>query len=357
MSRKIVAQRSKNFMWTLNNYTEEEETLLKAIDCKYMVWGYEVGASGTPHLQGSTIFKTLKTVKQVIKLMPCRVSNIQIIIHLDEELKYCRKDGNIYESGVPPCSRASSGQTEKERWELARTAAKENRLGKALPFLPRDIWKLIYQFHGSSYYFKKPYPIGCYMPFIPFVHHICAYVNLLCPCSQCIDDVPADIYLRMYRTLKEVAKDHMKSPDPIPTLSNRWVCGPSGCGKSRSAREQYPGAYYKMCNKWWDGYQGESTVIIEDIDTNHKCLIHHLKLWGDHGPFLAETKGGAINIRPERIIVTSNCRLTEMAEGVHLEAMQRRYEVTDMFDAEYATNFNPPPLKKPRSDSETYECK
>lgn len=134
-------------------------------------------------------------------------------------------------------------------------------------------------------------------------------------------------------------KDHMKQPPPIDILDNHWVCGPSGCGKSLNARKTYPGAYYKMCNKWWDGYQNEETVIIEDIDENHKGLVHHLKLWADHGPFLAETKGGAITIRPKRIIVTSNCRLSEMAEGVHLEALERRYEVTDHYDSSYSSNF------------------
>lgn len=155
-----------------------------------------------------------------------------------------------------------------------------------------------------------------------------------------IDLIDPDIYVRHYSTLKLIAKDHMKKPSCNSTLDNHWICGPSGCGKSRGVRETYPDAYYKMCNKWWDGYQNEETVIIEDIDENHKCLVHHLKLWADHGAFLAETKGGAINIRPKRIIVTSNCRLTEMAEGVHLEALQRRYKVTDHYDPHYASNYN-----------------
>lgn len=146
--------------------------------------------------------------------------------------------------------------------------------------------------------------------------------------------------MRLYPTLKLIAKDHMKKPESISVLENRWVCGPSRCGKSWSLRKEFPDAYYKMCNKWWDGYQGEETVIIEDIDENHKCLVHHLKLWGDYGPFLAETKGGALNIRPKRIIVTSNNRLSEMAEGVHLDALEQRYTVTDMFDPKYASNFN-----------------
>lgn len=270
-----MSKRGTNFMWTLNNYTPEEEQSIKDIVCKYMSFGYETGKEeGTPHLQGATVFTSKKALSQVIKFFPSRVSKIQEIVHLQDAIDYTQKDMEFYESGDRPVSNKRKGENEKERWDDAKKKAK---LGD-------------------------------------------------------LDSIDSDIYLRMYRTLKEIAKDHMVKPLPIDTLENQWVCGPSGCGKSRQARKDYPDAYYKMCNKWWDGYQGEETVIIEDIDAiTHKHLVHHLKLWGDHGPFLAETKGGAINIRPKRIIVTSNCRLTEMAEGVHLEALERRYKVTDHF--------------------------
>jgi len=275
-------RRSRNYMWTLNNYTEDEVLSIKHIDCKYMSFGYEVGKENeVPHLQGATVFAEKKSTKSVIKLFPTRVSNIQEIIHLQDAINYTQKDMEFFESGQRPIEAKAKGVAEKLRWEEARTKAK---LGD-------------------------------------------------------IDSIPADIYLRYYRTLKEIAKDHMAAPEPLEALSNRWICGPSGCGKSRQARIDYPGAYYKMCNKWWDGYQGQETVIIEDIDENHKCLVHHLKLWGDHGAFLAETKGGALNIRPKRIIVTSNCRITEIAEGEHLQALDRRYEVTDHFDSMYSSNF------------------
>jgi hypothetical protein len=127
--------------------------------------------------------------------------------------------------------------------------------------------------------------------------------------------------------MKQMAKDHMKAPEPHPHLEGEWHVGPSGTGKSRGVREKYPGAYYKMCNKWWDGYQGEETVVIEDIDKVHSVLGHHLKIWGDHGAFLAETKGGAMMIRPKRIVVTSNYEIEEIWQDREtIEPIMRRYK-------------------------------
>jgi len=280
---------SKNFAFTWNNYpTDSYLTHLEALPYRYFVIGREVAASGTPHLQGLIIFKTNQTLKKAIKLLPgCHV---ELCKSITASRIYCQKDGDFVEEGEFPMSAKEKGANEMQRWERARDLCKAGK----------------------------------------------------------VEEVDADIYMRMYRTCKEIAKDHMPAVESIDELNNEWIWGTSGVGKTRGVLARFPGAYLKTCNKWWDGYQGEPVVLIDDIDDSHKCLVHHLKIWGDHKPFLAETKGGMIKIRPERIIVTSNCPLEVMAEEPHLAALKRRYKETLMGDGggDYAPIFQPPEKKR-----------
>lgn len=72
---------------------------------------------------------------------------------------------------------------------------------------------------------------------------------------------------------------------------NEWHWGPTGTGKSRHVRTTYPEAFIKTNDVWWDGYQGEEVVIIEEMGPD-MIAPHHFLLWADRYPFKVNVKGG-----------------------------------------------------------------
>jgi len=280
--------RSRGWQFTWFHYTEETKEYLRSLHpdkCSYVGWGDEIAPStGEPHLQGYTYFSTLKSFKQVRALFPTGQHLTPTGVD-NGIVAYCSKDGtNVEEHGERPMSNkdkaSKCGQATKAHWEDVLEKAKAGDL----------------------------------------------------------DSIPAETRIKHYRVLKEIHKDYMKSKDCVSNLENEWISGPSGCGKTSGVLDKYPDAYLKTCNKWWDGYQDEETVLIDDIDETHTHMVHNLKIWGDHKPFLAETKGGMLRIRPKRIICTSNVRISDMTSGNHLNALKRRYIEVDMYDEHYSSN-------------------
>jgi len=140
-----------------------------------------------------------------------------------------------------------------------------------------------------------------------------------------LDDCPPDVYIKYYRTLKTIAMDNMIRPTDMAACTGIWIHGPPGTGKSHYARANYgTSLYLKAQNKWWDGYQGETNVLMDDLDT--KVLGHYLKIWADRYAFMAECKGSSIQIRPKNIIITSNYTPEQLFDcPVLAEAIRRRF--------------------------------
>lgn len=115
--------------------------------------------------------------------------------------------------------------------------------------------------------------------------------------------------LRLYKESKKF--------ESRPELDNWWYYGATGTGKTSTAFAENPGAYLKEPNKWWDDYAYQPCAIIDEWEPQHSELSSYLKRWADHYPFKAEYKGGSFDIRPSKIIVTSNFTIEECFPDPH----------------------------------------
>ncbi len=139
-----------------------------------------------------------------------------------------------------------------------------------------------------------------------------------------IEGIPDDIIVKHYGNIKRIQKDYMVTTD-APDLRGTWVYGPAGVGKSQYARLHYPDHYPKLCNKWWDGYQGQKNVIMDDFGKEHKVLGQQLKIWSDRYGCILENKGGSMPSAHTSFVVTSQYSLEEIfwEDKPTLEALLR----------------------------------
>jgi len=142
-------------------------------------------------------------------------------------------------------------------------------------------------------------------------------------------DIEPELLVRHYSTFKSISRDNMARPPQLGGVCGVWIHGPAGCGKTTSANRAYPEAYLKPINKWWDGYQQEEVVILDDFGIYHREFTTDLKHWTDFLPFICEIKGTSVYIRPKKFIVTSQYTIEEIwgQDAQALEALARRFTV------------------------------
>ena len=121
-----IMSRVRNFVFTWNNYPDDHDDQLKLLTVKYILYGKEISKTGTPHLQGTIVFHTLKSEKQVRKLMPgC---HIEPCADLFASITYCKKDKDWTEHGTSPKTKTQIGELEQERWKNILQAAEDGRI-------------------------------------------------------------------------------------------------------------------------------------------------------------------------------------------------------------------------------------
>lgn len=291
------AARKRDYALTGNYSTELEKSILvgrikdeyEKGSCSYACYGEEVApTTNQKHLQGYIRFRHCKTKTAVINLLPgfhitmCSRDNEacgSTIAH--QNRMYCSKTREqdeepnevFVEFGELPMDNKheEGGKRTREEWDKIKELAMEDKL----------------------------------------------------------DDIDSEIYIKYYQTLKKIAKDSQNLPQGLGEPCGVWYYGDTGTGKSHAARVDFPEAYLKLPNKWWDGYCGQEYVIIDDFDKKHEMLGYHLKIWSDQYAFPCETKGGYGNIRPKKIVVTSNYHPKDIwSDFQTLGPLMRRFRIT-----------------------------
>lgn len=270
--------RNRAHCFTWNHHPDAFATILDGLDCRYIVAGEELApTTGTPHLQGYVIWSSAKTVSAVKRLLPgCHITIARGDHHQND--KYCRKtrpedpepNESVYSRGDLPANPTDRGSAEKARWQDAWDLAKQGK----------------------------------------------------------IEDIPPDIRVRQYSTLLKIERDFMPAMERLGSPCGTWIVGAAGSGKTRAVLDQIPEAFPKPRNQWWDGYQREEVVLVDDVDRFDVRLGGFFKHWADAYPFIAEVKGGSQKIRPKRLIVTSQYTIEEIWEdSATREALLRRFVV------------------------------
>lgn len=280
--------RSRNYVFTVNNYTDEDEHQCWALpyeakDCKYICVGKEIGESGTHHLQGYIYFNQPKSLNQLKDFFPTAHFEVRRGTH-QQASDYCKKDGDYFEWGTLPvddCG-AAGKESEQARWADAIKAYGEGRYDEIAP----DI--LVRAGKGLA---------------------------------------NANMLLKLQHHDNKTIQGSLQ-------MVNEWRYGETGTGKSKPYREAHESGEISLClkpaNKWWCNYKGEEYVMIEDFDKRHDCLAHFIKIWGDRYSFEAEVKGSCLckPIRPKHIIITSNYHPKDIwTDPSDYEPIMRRFKI------------------------------
>lgn len=263
---KTTSPRFTRIVFTVNNYTIEEVEWFyseKFTDlCKWCVIAKEVGASGTPHLQGACVFKKQMYVKTLKKLLGFVRSHIEMMRGSpNDSLRYCMKDdGKPFIFGEIPVS--EQGKRNDLHNVVERVLKGEN----------------IRQLSG--------------------------------------DVSGATAIVKFHKGLTVLRNLRSAKRNGVPIIC--WLYGATGCGKSFNAwklAREVGGDDDIWINtfglRWFDGYEAQRVAIIDDY-RNKDCKFSYLLRLLDRYPLRVEFKGGMVEWQPKYIFITTTQSIDEM---------------------------------------------
>jgi len=269
---------SKNWCFTLNNYTDVEynsiTTAAAGGKIQYIICGRECGESGTPHLQGYLQLSDRLRLNGVKKLLGVQRLHLEVARgSAEDSKKYCSKeDLTPFEFGN---SVSQGSRTDIESFQAAVIAG------------------------------------------VPTADLVQSHFGFV---------------LRYHRGLG-VIRGYLAKPRAWRTQCV-YVYGRTGTGKTRFVHEDSqnlcPGSVTWLPDnslKWFDGYEtGTKGVILDDFDGT--ASIATLLRVIDRYPLKVPIKGGFVEFNPRIIWITSNYSPAHWyhTQGEHYNALMRRID-------------------------------
>lgn len=250
-----MSQRSRGWIFTLNNYSRDECEELRAVKCRCMKAGFEIApTTGTPHVQGAVYWDNAVSMAQAKKRLGDRVWLKQMRGNWDDQ-DYCLKDGEILRDDGEPPAQGKWGDLGRFREEIAAGIDEVDSYEQFPMVMARYP-----RFRGGY--------------------------------------------------LAALAK---RKGSEFRNIKTRIFWGPGGTNKTKSAMCDTEGNYkkdmYKVANtkglKWFDGYQGESILVIDEFDGDI-CTFNRWKQLLDGHRLDVEVKGGMMTACWTEVFITSN---------------------------------------------------
>lgn len=270
---KMVLQ-GKNWVFTLNNYSQvdvEKLRLLVPGGAVYLVFGYEVGESGTPHLQGYVQWVQKRRLSYCREVLPCAHWEVALGTELQAS-SYCKKDGKFEEFGRA----VRKGQ----RTDLEDVVAAV-KSGATLE-------QVAERFSGQA---------------VRYWSNICRIKALY----ERVRDWESEVIVH-------------------------W--GPTGTGKTKTAIAEAVAYWIYPGGGWFDGYCEHDNAIFDDFTGSDFKLTYLLRLL-DRYPMRVPVKGGFVQWSPRRVYITSNIDPRQWyaeADVRHQEALRRRIKLIKHFN-------------------------
>lgn len=241
-----MAATHRDWAWTLPNPESNEITFPSSV--RYAIWQREKSESGLVHLQGCIMFVRGQRFAAVLKILPGAHIEPRKGTR-DQMVDYCKKQDETYVEG-PWEHGAYTSQGTRSDLESAVACCKEKRSIDAL-----------------------------------YDEHTVVMIR----------------YERGFRSLL----NHLSTLYEGPRIVH-WYWGSTGTGKTRKVAEETTSGetFWKSPGtKWFDGYEGEKTVVLDDFRGSWWTFSFMLRLL-DRYPLRVEVKGGHRAWNAETIYVT-----------------------------------------------------